>query len=281
MFHYTNSSRDETKIERRAKLFFTFFSLFVVFFVCLLYFFLSLRYFLLFWRLVFSRSSSLKSPFLLSLRRHFLSFYLLPSFLFFSLIFLHLYFVRLLFPLSLDKVNNIDSRRIRSPRSFASCMFEHRVQGSTGSLDLVCLLLEAAHAAPVNGHGWFKADRRRPPGWTTPGGRRPGLLSSSSFLLVIHRAVFFYTETTKTMNFVPLCSLRPLLDPLRRSELWLGYFFVYQTVWKIECRIWVRFKRVEKDRCRKLVRLGDFEMNLFKIWEKKSRLEFVRISKKK
>lgn len=88
MFHYTNSSRDETKIERRAKLFFTFFSLFVVFFVCLLYFFLSLRYFLLFWRLVFSRSSSLKSPFLLSLRRHFLSFYLLPSFLFFSLIFL-------------------------------------------------------------------------------------------------------------------------------------------------------------------------------------------------
>lgn len=56
------------------------------------------------------------------------------------------------------------------PRSFTSCMFDHRIQDSTGSLDLVCLLLEAAYAAPVNGHGWFKADRRRSPGWTTPGG---------------------------------------------------------------------------------------------------------------
>ena len=56
------------------------------------------------------------------------------------------------------------------PRSFTSCMFDHRIQDSTGSLDLVCLLLEAAYAAPVNGYGWFKADRRRSPGWTTPGG---------------------------------------------------------------------------------------------------------------
>lgn len=74
-------------------------------------------------------------------------------------------------------------------------------------------------------------------------GRRPGLLSSSSFLLVIHRAVFFYTETTKTMNFVPLCSLRPLLDPLPRSHLSLVIFLrVLDLVWKS----WFR-NRVRKD----------------------------------
>lgn len=80
----------------------------------------------------------------------------------------------------------MDSQGFRSSRGFASCMFEHRVQGSTGSLDLVCLLLEAAHAAPVNGHGWFKADRRRPPGWTTPGGvDRASSLRLPSFLWFI------------------------------------------------------------------------------------------------
>lgn len=43
------------------------------------------------------------------------------------------------------------------------------------SLVLVCSVLEArarSTGAPVNGHGWFKADRRQPrrTGWTTPRG---------------------------------------------------------------------------------------------------------------
>lgn len=88
-------------------------------------------------------------------------------------------------------------------------------------LDLVCLLLEeAAHdAAPVNGHGWFKADRRRPPGWTTPG----GVDRASIFVLLaprtFQRAVFFYAETAKTMNFVPLVFLTPLPVERERENL--------------------------------------------------------------